>query len=271
MSGFELLLFATDSALIERAVKAGIDGIIVDWEFAGKERRQTDADTQINNDTLEDLVRVRSATPGTVVCRINGFNPTTPEEIEAAVGAGADEILLPMVRSREEVTAALSIIDGRCKLGILVETSYAVANVDGFADLPLARVYVGLNDLAIDRGTPNIFTSIVDGTVERVGKAVRAPFGFAGLTLPERGYPIPCHLLMGELVRLGSGFSFLRRSFLKDTAGTNMSAEVGRIREALKSMAERSPEEIELDRAALEEAVARWQPRSIQADEVVPV
>ena len=31
--------------------------------------------------------------------------------------------------------------------------------------LPLTRVYVGLNDLSIDRGLANIFTSVADGTV----------------------------------------------------------------------------------------------------------
>jgi len=75
---FELLLFSTDPAFIEEAVAAGVDGIVVDWEVAGKRRRQAGADTEINADTVEDLMRVRSWVEARVLCRINPPGARSP-------------------------------------------------------------------------------------------------------------------------------------------------------------------------------------------------
>ena len=57
--GFELLLFTRDVDLAARAVAAGVDGIVIDWERAGKRARQLAADTEINLDTVDDLRRMR--------------------------------------------------------------------------------------------------------------------------------------------------------------------------------------------------------------------
>lgn len=257
-AAFELLLFATDPELIRRAVSAGVNGIIVDWEHLGKATRQAGADTQINYHTLADLERVRASTSAPVLCRINGFGLTTADEIEAAIGAGADELLLPMVRHPREVERALVLINGRCRLGILVETVEALRHLPALAQLPLARVYVGLNDLALARGTPNIFTAIADGTVARIRRHFSVPFGFGGLTVPEGGRPIPCRLLMGELARLDCRFTFLRRSFCADTAGRDLNVEIARIRAALEGAWQRPPAAVAEDHARLLAAIRAW-------------
>ncbi len=232
---FELFLFSTDVPLIQAAVVAGVDGIVVDWERIGKEDRQRGYDTQIGTDTLEDLHRVRAATSARVLCRINAFGPSTQSEIKAAAEAGADEILLPMVRSAEQVERVLEWSGGHVGVGVLVETMDALDHAEVLAHLPLTRVYVGLHDLAIDRDTPNPFRAVADGIVEHLRQTfVSVPFGFAGLTLPDRGFPIPCRLLIAEMARLDCRFSFLRRSFLRDTAGRDLSIEVPRIRKALR-------------------------------------
>jgi hypothetical protein len=234
MTDFALFLFSTDVDLIRAAVEGGAAGAVVDWEYIGKAERQAGFDTQINHDTLEDLRRVRACTAARVLCRINAFGPWTQKEIEAAVQAGADEILLPMVRSVEEVERVLEWAKGRCGVGILIETQEAVAICERLAQLPLTRAYLGLHDLAIERRTPNPFRAIPDGIVERVRSAFPIPFGFAGLTLPDRGFPIPCRLLIAEMARLGCSFSFLRRSFLRDIVGRDPQMEIPRILEALR-------------------------------------
>ena len=257
MSDFELMLFSTDPGLVRHAVAAGVTAIMVDWESLGKRRRQRGADTQITEGTPEDLRRVRDATDRLVVCRINQRGATTPSEVEAAVSAGADEILLPMVRSCEEVEAVRRQIAGRCGLGILVETLDAVARADELARLPLTRAYVGLNDLSIERRTPSIFSSVADGTVESVSRAFAGvPFGFAGVTLAERGSPIPCRLLMGEMARLGCSFAFLRRSFLADVRGKELAREIPRILDAMAAAFARTPRQVDEDRSSLHEAIA---------------
>jgi HpcH/HpaI aldolase/citrate lyase family protein len=255
---FELLLFSTDPATVREAVAAGVDGLVVDWERRGKSSRQQDADTQINADTVDDLRRVRAATGAPIICRINGPCETTGEEVDAAIEAGATEILLPMARRREEVEILLGKVDGRCGLGILVETVAAVKAAQSLAELPLTRVFIGLNDLAIERRTPNIFTALADGTVDGLRRRFPMPFGFGGLTLPELGRPIPCRLLIGEMARLDCGFSFLRRSFLRDIRRRSMAREVPRIREALEEARARPPEEAGRDHQELRAAIAAW-------------
>lgn len=251
-------LFSTDPAFARAAVGAGADGVIVDWERRGKRERQAGADTEVRTDTPADLARVRAATPGRVLCRINGWGPWSVEEVDRAVALGADEVLLPMVRQPAEVDGALAVVAGRCGLGILVETSEAVRRVDDLVRRPLSRLYVGLNDLMIDRGGRTLFAALVDGTVDRVRAATpdRIPFGVAGLTLPERGFPIPCRLLAAELARLDAGFTFLRRSFTADVAGRDLAVELPRVLGSVGAARRRSPHQRAADRAELEARVA---------------
>jgi hypothetical protein len=256
---FALFLFSTDSARVQQSVAAGVAGVVVDWEHVGKERRQAHADTQINRDGPEELRCVRAATDAVVVCRINSVGAHTAAEIEAALGAGADELLVPMVRSEREVETVLDAVAGRCGVGILVETVDAVERAAALARLPLARVYVGLHDLAIERGTPNLFAAVADGTVERVrAEFDDVPFGFGGLTVPERGAPIPCRLLIGEMARLHCDFSFLRRSFHADS--NDARADVPRILAHLAGAFRRTAAQVALDHDDLLAAIAAWSP-----------
>jgi hypothetical protein len=228
----ELFLFTVDPVLAAAATRAGVAGVVVDWERAGKHRRQAGADTQINADTPDDLARVRRAVDARVLCRINAFGPSTAGEIAEAVRAGADEVLVPMVRTRAEVEHVLELARGRVGVGILVETVDAADHPEQFADLPVTRAYIGLNDLAIERGSRSIFRAIVDGTVDDVASAVRVPLGFGGLTDPDRGDPVPCRLLVAALARAGASFTFLRRSFLRDLDGRDPAPLVARIHAA---------------------------------------
>ncbi len=257
-ANFQLLLFTTDTGLIARAVGAGVAGIIVDWENRGKDARQRAADTQINHHTLEDLRRVRSATTASVLCRINPIGDTTEREVADAIAAGADEILLPMVTAPEQVQQVLGLTAGRCGVGILVETAAACRSAGDLGRLPLTRAYVGLNDLAIDRGSAGIFDAVADGTVERVRPFFTCGFGFGGLTLPDRGWPIPSRLLIAESARLGCTFGFLRRSFLRDIQGLDLSVEVPRLLDALARARARDSATIAADEAALQRAIAAW-------------
>ena len=263
----DLLVFTVDPRLAHDVVAAGAAGVIVDWERRGKARRQAGADTQINADTAEDLAAVRSATTGTVLCRVNGAGPWTADEVDAALALGADEVLLPMVRTADDVDLALDAVAGRAGLGILVETADAVARIDELARRPLSRVYVGLNDLMIDRGAASLFEPLIDGTVERVRRRLSVPFGVAGLTRPECGAPVPSRLLAGELARLDASFTFLRRSFHRDVAGRDLRVEVPRIVASVDAARRRTPGEVVADRAELEAAVAAMTAAGVPAQD----
>ena len=255
----DLFLFTVDPRFAADCVAAGVAGVIVDWERRGKARRQAGENTQINGDTPADLERVRAATPGRVVVRVNGEGPWTPGEVDRAVELGADEVLLPMVRDAAQVDRALAAVRGRCGLGILVETQDAVEQVEQLTLRPLSRVYLGLNDLRIDRGSApgaaGLFAPLVDGTADRVRAACDMPFGVAGLTLPEAGFPVPSRLLAAELARLDAAFTFLRRSFTADVAGRAVASEVPRILAACDAAAARPSGRVLADRAELVAAV----------------
>jgi hypothetical protein len=251
-NAFELYLFAVDPGLIAHADHAGVDGFVVDWESEGKSHRQRNADTGISQHTIEDLHRVRAATRKHVICRLNQYGPTTGRELEMACDGGADEVLLPMVRSVGEVSEVLEQVNGRIPVGILVETAAAVSIADHLAALPLSRAFLGLNDLAIDRAT-SLFDAVADGTVERVRTAFgQRPFGFGGLTHPEYGSPIPCRLLLSEMIRLHCQYSFLRRSFLRDVPVASFPEAIAAIRAATAAAYERTPLMVQSDRDALQ-------------------
>jgi hypothetical protein len=184
---------------------------------------------------------MRAATDGRLLCRINGAGPWTGAEVDEAIARGADEILLPMVRTPEEIDRTLDLVAGRCGLGILVETQDAVDRVGDLARRPLSRVYVGLNDLRIDRRSDQLFRPLTDGTVDGVRTQVAQPFGVGGLTLPGSGFPVPSDLLAAELVRLGADFTFLRRSFTADMAGRDPFVEVPRLLESLAALRTADP------------------------------
>ncbi len=253
--GLELFLFTSDVGLATQAVAAGVDGIVIDWERSGKHARQRGADTEVNEDTVEDLRRLRASTDARILCRINPLGVETAGEIDAAVEAGAAEVLLPMVRSRHDVEQALELAAGRVELGILVETAEAVASAPELARLPLSRVFLGLNDLAIERRSASIFAALVDGTIDEVRTAFDVPFGVAGLTVPEAGEPLPCRLLIGELARLRCEFTFLRRSFRRDIEGRSLDVEVPRIRDAVCDAWTRSADDVGHDRVEFERVV----------------
>lgn len=260
---FELALFATDLAVVREAVAGGVTAVVVDWENDGKQARQASADTEINSHTVDDLRRAREATKARLLCRINRFGPTTPDEVEAALSAGADELLLPMVRASAEVEGVLDQVGGRAGTGILVETLEAVAAADELARLPLSRVYVGLNDLSIARGTPSIFAPLVDGLLDELrDRFAGVRFGFGGLTLPEAGAPVPCRLLLGEIARLRTSFTFLRRSFYRDVSGRDPAREVPRILGGVQAARARAPEAVARDR---DELLALLAPRPAHA------
>ncbi len=253
----DLYLFSVDVPFIRAAVAAGIKGVVVDWERRGKAERQAGFDTQINSHTVKDLHTVRSATSARILCRIDAFGSHTRDQVQCALDGGADEILLPMVRSPIEVEKVLAYCRGRVPVGILIETTDAVACAAELVQLPLSRVYVGLHDLAIDRGDCNPFHAISDGTVEQLRQLCPCEFGFAGLTLPGCGYPIPSLLLLAEMARLRADFTFLRRSFLRDIAGRCLKREMARLRLAIDTHFRFSSDRLQRARVALERAIAQ--------------
>src|SRR6186713_3666761 len=98
MLDFEIFLFSHDATYASAAMDAGASGVVVDWEYVGKDGRQKGYKTEINHGQEADLRAVRAAATGHVFCRINNHADVREVEVRLAIAAGADEIWLPMVR-----------------------------------------------------------------------------------------------------------------------------------------------------------------------------
>lgn len=230
-SMIELVLFENDVQGVISHMRAGINTFLVDTETLGKDFRQLGFDTEIRPGTFADLRAVSAIQGATSWCRLNSYGDHTRDEIEAAIAAAAGVIVLPMAKTLADVTGFLELVDGRCETAIMLETAECAPIASQINELPVHCVFFGLNDFAISRGGGSIFTALVDGSVERVREAMPdVRFGVAGLTDISRGSPIPCRRIMEELERLQCHFTFLRRSFRRDSAECGPKAIVDGLR-----------------------------------------
>jgi hypothetical protein len=157
-----------------------------------------------------------------------------------------------MVVTPREVDDLVRLVDGRCATGILVETAAAVACADELATVPVDRVYFGLNDFAINRGDASIFTAVLDGTVAAVRATFpEAAFGFGGMTDVGAGEPVPAVRLLEEMARLDCTYTFLRRSFRRDSLLRPTKTIVAGIQAAWEQCRTRDLEQVQRDRSAL--------------------
>lgn len=239
----DLFVFHRDTDLDSESLEGGAKGIVVDFETRGKVNRQQGFDTQINDHNWQDLHDIKQELQAYVICRIDGINDHTETEVLRAIELGADEILIPMVRKLNEVTTMLDLVKEKAQVSVMIETMEAVNITRQLDQLPLARAYVGLNDLRICRGSESIFSAIADGTVESIREMIKyTPFGFGGLTIPGYGTPLPVEHFLHEMTRLDCQFTFLRRSFFQDTADKKIQDGLRNISSAIQSSMGRDKE-----------------------------
>ncbi len=247
-----LVLFEARPLQVQQALDAGIDSMIVDWEWRGKAQRQAGVDTEINSDTVADLQVLTDLAVTRRYCRLDRQGRWLEKEVEEACAAGATDLILPMVRRPAEVESFLRRVNGRCRCGIMVETREAVAAGRDLATMGLDFVYVGLNDLAVDRGTSSIFEALIDGTVDKIRESfAEVEFGLGGVTVVDRGDPLPLPILLAELARHRCDFTFARRSYRADTKGRCLVAENAAIQDLWVRLFLRSESENEADRCEL--------------------
>jgi hypothetical protein len=163
-----LFLFTTDALLAKQAEQVGIDSIIVDWERIGKRERQMSYSTQINADTPEDVVALAEVISIPITVRINPLDNNTSDEIETALDSGASIIMLPMAKVPSEVDKFISLVNGRAKTLVQIETQTLVDNCEQIRELGWDYAYIGLNDLMISGQKSCIWDLLADATVEEI-------------------------------------------------------------------------------------------------------
>jgi HpcH/HpaI aldolase/citrate lyase family len=247
-----LILFTRDPTLARKAERAGVDLFIVDWETKNKAERQRFYDTEINNETPNDVAIISSAATSPVIVRINPCCSTTVEEVQRALDQGAQGLMLPMARSIRDVEVFLKIVGDRARTIVQIETQALVEVVSELRLLSWDAVYIGLHDLMISRDSYSLWEAVADGTVDRICEALEGrKIGFAGATVIGGGYPLPFTMILHELARLGATLTFLRRTFRREILDRSLVAEVAALRATWAACIARGPEAIAADRDAM--------------------
>lgn len=221
-----------DIAII--AETAGIDWIFIDMEFIGKDSRQGGLDTVQNHHTVQDIRNVKSVIKkGKVLARVNPIHQgredyfDSAEEIDAAIDAGADILMLPFFRSVQEVRSFVTYVKAACerqgkvvgqdvKACLLLETPEAAILIDDILNVPgIDMIHIGLNDLHLAMGMKFMFELLADGVVDQLASKIKAkgiPFGFGGIASLHGG-DLPGAKVLKEHYRLGSSMVIVGRSF----------------------------------------------------------
>lgn len=227
-----LMYITNKPAVAQIAEEAGVDWVFLDMEFIGKDARQGGLDTVQNHHTVEDVKNIRKAvSKSRVLVRVNPIHDTLPnypssqDEIDAVVNAGADILMLPFFKSVKEVKRFVEYVGGRAKTCLLLETAEAAVLIDEILELPgIDMIHIGLNDLHLELGMKFMFELLADGTVERLGSKIKAkgiPFGFGGIARLDSG-SLPGADVLKEHVRLGSSMVIVSRSFCNTDVITDL-------------------------------------------------
>ena len=218
------LMYITNKPTIAQiAEEAGVDWIFLDMEFIGKDARQGGLETVQNHHTVDDVLAIRKAvTNAKVLVRVNPIHeaidgyPSSKDEINAVINAGADIVMLPYFKTVKEVRQFVNYVDNRADTCLLLETAEAAILIDEILKIPgIDMIHIGLNDLHLELGMKFMFQLLTDGVVEQLGNKIKEkgiPFGFGGIARLDTGM-LPGADVLKEHVRLGSSMVIVSRSF----------------------------------------------------------
>ncbi|MBO7254005.1 MAG: aldolase [Clostridia bacterium] len=249
-----ILMFITNKPdFMILAEKCGVNRIFIDMETIGKEKRQPKMDTVKSFHTVDDVKNARKVlNKAEILVRINSIWEGSEEEINNVIEAGADVVMLPYFKSKNEVELFLKYVDRRAKTCLLFETDSSVLNVDDILSLDgIDEAYVGINDMHLCYKKSFMFEMLSDGTVEYLCnkfKEKNIPFGFGGIA--RLGYgDVPAEMVLGEHYRLGSTIVILSRSFCRINDNSIVSdleemfkKEIANIREYENSLTNKNKE-----------------------------
>ena len=256
------MYITNNPSLAQYAVEAGVNRIFVDLEVLGKYERQGHKDTLISKHSIKDIAEIRKSLPHTdLLVRINPFNQDSQQEIEQVLEHKPQMIMLPMYKTSAEVDRVSSLINGRCDLIPLLETSEALECTEEVCQIKgVSELYVGLNDLHLSMNLKFMFQLLADGTVEKISKVVRSEgkkFGFGGIARLDEG-SLPAQYILGEHVRLRSNSVILSRTFHRQFETVNelqnnvdFAEEIRKLRQYEHKVSCWNPEQLELNRQEL--------------------
>ena len=212
-----LMYITNDPQVALIAERNGVDRVWIDLETLGKEERQKNMNTVKSQHTVADVAAVaRVLTKAELMVRIDPWNENSVRQIEEVIAAGAERIMLPMWKTREEVHGFLSAVNGRTRTTLLLETKEAAQILEDVLEEPMVdELHIGLNDLHLSLGLTFMFELLSNGTVEALCCKCREKgiaYGFGGIARIGEG-TLPAERIVMEHYRLGSTRAILSRSF----------------------------------------------------------
>ncbi len=217
--GLLLTLIGNDPRLAAAAAGAGVGRVLVDLEKRDKAQRQRSQGLFLSEHNWADVTALRSVLPqGALFVRLDPLHHGTAEQIERALGLGADGLMLPYFTAAEAIFRFIDFVAGRCVIVPLIETSGAVRELPAMlASGSVQEFHVGLNDLALDLGLGSLNELWGAPILEEIAAAAHGagiPFGVGGVTDPRmQRLPINPAWVIAEQRRLGSTRALLGRSF----------------------------------------------------------
>jgi hypothetical protein len=216
----KLIYITADPYEASIADQSYVDYVMVDLEVNGKSERQKGRDTLISNHTIHDIRLISEVLNNSkLLVRINPIWENTEDEIELASRFGADSLMLPMFRAKEEVQTFLSLVNGRAECQLLLETSAALDNIEAILELEgISTIHVGLNDLHQELKLEFMFELFLGDLLDQLGEKVIARgigYGIGGVGRPLVSQLVSPELIIKEHIRLGSSQVILSRDFRK--------------------------------------------------------
>jgi len=211
------ILITSDVKLAKYAQESGVERIMVDLEMLGKEERQGHLNTVFSKHTLDDVQNIRKVIDKSkLLVRVNPIHENSKDEIDKVIALGADIIMLPMFKTKEEVEDFIDFVDGRVTTNLLLETSQALVRIDDILEVNgIDEIHIGLNDLHLSMGLTFMFELLSGGIVEYLSKKIVAKnikFGFGGVARVGQG-TLDATLILSEHYRLNSSMVILSRDF----------------------------------------------------------
>lgn len=232
----KLMLITNDPETAHDADISGVDWIFIDLEIIGKVERQGGLDTVISKHEIDDIKKIKHIlTKSKLLVRINPINANSVFEIDSVISYGADIVMLPYFKTKEEVTYFLELVNKRAKTCLLLETKEAVEKLDEILTLPsIDYIHIGLNDLQISYGYTFMFEPLINGKLVEITRKINKTgieFGFGGVSRLDSGL-LPSNLILSEHYRVGSKMVILSRSFAHNIdLGKSLGHEIGKIRD----------------------------------------